>query len=394
MAWPPPGMNAGMQLPGGPPPISWTPEGGNIGYGVQSLIDQLRGSQGGAGGLAGYGTPTVPVSGGLAEDEIAALRNQAMSGGAAAPAAAADLAGGAGEVAGGVEGAGGAAGLLARLGMSSPLAGGVKGLMGNVPGALGYAVGGQLAGLANSKLGGFEGQYQGDVTGALKGAGTGAALGSFLGGPGAVIGGVAGGAYGALSGPISDLSAVNKYSKLVDQFLAVNRHMPQDMRADAKSAALQIHNADVPLAQKPQLLSQLIDQMRNAKQQNKATQAQAALPPEDARQLAIRAEMAAQMNKIGQSSVDTNNALAQAENNSIAQLDPRFAPIVANDAAQRQAFGHNVQNSLTAATYVQPQIDQMNAQLARLAQLQQSLSAQGGGQSIASLLAQQAGAKK
>lgn len=358
---------------------------------------------------AGSNPASATMGPSLAAEELSALRNQAMSG--AGDAAGAFEAGGGvtglGELGAGATEAGGATGLLSRLagitgtsGMG-PM-GALKTFGARAPMAIGAAAVGQGLAKLNDTFGGGYNLHtpigvvnQGDVSAELRGAGTGAGIGTMiLPGWGTAFGALGGAAVGGATNVLNDYAAVNKYGDLVDKFINVNKHMPKAMRADAKAAALQVHNSDGTIAQKATEMSKLIGQMQKVHAQYAAQKGQPAIPVEDARQLAIRAEMASQMNKISQSAVDQGDALAASERASIPNLDPRLAPLVENDAANRAAYGRQMQESLVGSTYMQPQIDAMNAQLAQLAQLQQSLQAQGGGQSIAQLLAQQAQGKK
>ncbi len=378
-------MSAGMQLPSGPTYINWSPEQGNVGYGVQSLVDQLRTTPQ-QGGLSGYGVPQVPVSGGLSAEELGALRGGV--GGVGAPAMGGGLTA--------LESAGGggfpnplAPFSAAKGALTNPLSGGLKGIAGRVGPAIGYYTAGQVAGGVNNAFGGFEGGYQGDVTAGLKGIGAGAAVGSMIApGPGTVIGAAIGSGLAAKNA-FDDLQSVNAYSDVVDKFNNVDRHMPKSMQDDARQAALRIHNdKSIPLSQKATVLSQLIDQMKQAKAVNKQA---TTIPTATKAQLKIQAQMADSMQKIGAGVISNGDAAAASIRAGIPNADPRLQPLMENDAMTREQRGREIVAAQTGATYIQPQIDQMTAQLQQLVALRQQLSQQGSGGSLTQSLAAASG---
>jgi hypothetical protein len=195
----------------------------------------------------------------------------------------------------------------------------------------------------------------------------------MFGTPGAVVGGVLGGAYGALKGPLADKKAVELYDKQVDAYLAARKELPKGMRGDAKKAALAIHNNDaIPLTQEPAALAALVQQMGAATQQKKA------LGGGDLtkRALQVQLEMTNMMNNIGNQAVGSGDAMAASIRAGIPNASPELQPLLERDAADRAAFGRTLQTAYTGATYAQPQIAKMDAQLALLRQLQQQMAAQ------------------
>lgn len=322
--------------------------------------------------MSGYGVPTMPISGGLDAGELAALRGGGGIQSAAMNALPSEVAA-----------ASGGEGLLSRLGAAgfqNPMAGGVKGALGNAAKGFGFYLAGQGGAAANNMLGGPP-----ELSGALQGAGTGAGIGMMFGAPGAGVGAVIGGAAGALQGPISDLGAVEDYNDVVDKFVNVEKHMPDSMKKAARHAALQIHNDDsIPLGQKATVLKQLIGQMRDAKTNKHAA---SKVPEATKAQLKVQQQMADAMAKIGEGVVTNGDAAAATIRASIPGADPRMAAMMENDAMTRSQRAREIVAAQTGATYMQPQIDRMDAQLAQLIQLRQQLSQQGGGQSLTQALA-------
>lgn len=352
-SWPPAGMSPGMQLPQQQPYINWSPQAGNVGSNMPAFLEQLQQMR---------GQPYSPSSpGGLSAAAV-----------------------------GGAEEAAGAGGLLSRLGsagFSSPMAGGFKGALGRAGAGMGIAAAGQLGGMVNQAAGGPS-----ELSGALKGAGTGAGLGMMFGAPGAAVGGVVGGAAGALSGPIGELHAVDQYRSVIDKgYLPALKAMPRKYRGDAREAALAIHNnANIPLGQKGAALQTLIQQMgQYAKGSNNVFMGggQANDKQQNTRDaLRVQLELAQMMHQFGQEGVQQGDAMAQSIRSQIPNVAPEMRPMLEMDAAARAAYGRQAQGAYTAAANAQPMVDQMNAQLAQLAQLQQQVNASGGSQTFASLL--------
>lgn len=358
-SWPPAGMSPGMQLPG-QAPISWTPSTGNVGYNGAQLMQQLQQLQ----GVTPGGTSPGGLGAGLGA--AAGVGEEAAAGG----------------------------GLLAKLGQagfSSPLSGGLKGGLGRAGVGVGLAAAGQVGGAVNQAVGGPQ-----DLTGALKGAGTGAGIGAMFGLPGAAVGGVAGGAIGALSGPVSDLHAVNQYSDLIDKaYLPALKALPKKYHADAREAALSIHNnSAIPLSQKSAALQQLVQAMGTYAKGNKnvfmggggAAGGAASGPDLTKRALQVQMEMTNMMNQMGQQGVNQGDAMAQSIRAQIPNVAPQLAPILEQDASARAAYGRQAQQAYTGAANAAPVVAQMQAQLAQLAQLQQQAQSSGS-QSFSQLLA-------
>lgn len=114
------------------------------------------------------------------------------------------------------------------------------------------------------------------------------------------------------------------------------------------------------------MMNKLTDQLKvinyQSKQQKKATTTQAS---QDAANSLVIADA---MNKYGSQVVDSGDAMAASIRAQIPNVSPQLAPLMEADAAQRAAFGRQLQAGYAAAALAQPTIARMDAQLQAMQQ--------------------------
>jgi hypothetical protein len=338
-----------------PPPISWTPpegavlsgEAGAFAPGVAGLAEQAGGAVAANPGLLGTLRAGLPWAGGA--------------------------------------GAGGALSTLASR--AAP--------------AMGLMIGGKvLAGLGRAA------GVPEDFNQAVDAAGTYGGIGYGIAGP---IGGLAGGTAGLVKTAATGLfdvahdnATVDKYSDQLKAFNKAIAKLPKDQReylndlaVDAYHQGNRTHDYDAVLKYTKKLTKTAIQQ-RGFNIQNKQV-----LDQQTRRQLAIQAAMSEVMNRQAQVMADQGSAAAASIRANPLYQDPRMQPIMEYDAATRDAYGKQMQSAFTGAAYIQPQIDQMNDQLAQYQQLLQQIraaqtsnAAGGGGSNTISGALKNAGVKK
>jgi hypothetical protein len=245
-----------------------------------------------------------------------------------------------------------------------------------------------------------------DFNQAVDAAGTYGGIGYGIAGP---IGGLAGGTAGLVTTAATGLfdvahdnATVDKYSDQLKAFNKAIAKLPKDQReylndlaVDAYHQGNRTHDYDAVLKYTKKLTKTAIQQ-RGFNIQNKQV-----LDQQTRRQLAIQAAMSEVMNRQAQVMADQGSAAAASIRANPLYQDPRMQPIMEYDAATRDAYGKQMQSAFTGAAYIQPQIDQMNDQLAQYQQLLQQIraaqtsnAAGGGGSNTISGALKNAGVKK
>lgn len=275
-------------------------------------------------------------------------------------------------------------GALAAKTMGSKIG---RGLLG-----AGIAIGGHYIGNAAEQLGAPR-----EVGGAIRGASTGAGFGLIAGAPGAFVGALVGGTVGALAGPITDNEWVNHYGdevqKTVHYSTTLANKNADDLRHKFGQVTMAIQHGNSEKASR--LLGREVDvstyagkamtlKAMNAVMQQAAQHPNhfrdaldAAKHPDKkkdsasvkAQKAAIAIQMGEAMARLSQSSIATENAAA-------AQLRALGNdPVTLASAANHEAFGQEMANAYTGASYLKPTIDAMDARVAHLRELEQQIQA-------------------